>query len=127
MIERVHVGLRTGFPHDRSCAADMIRMAVSENEVLEFLWRTAKPADRLKDGGLLAREPGVDECQSVVSFDQKGVRHPHRDDMHAVDHKLRAHGWTSLHRLRCKRTRLLFCFWHKADIPRLSSDVRFRG
>jgi hypothetical protein len=30
-IERVHVGPRAGFPHDRSGAADMIRVAVSEN------------------------------------------------------------------------------------------------
>jgi hypothetical protein len=30
-IERVHVGPRTGFPHDRSGTADMIRVAASEN------------------------------------------------------------------------------------------------
>src|SRR6516165_1635149 len=72
----------------------MIRMAVSENEVLEFLWRTAKPADRLKDGGLLTRKPGVDECQTVLALDQKGVCHSHREDMHAVGHTLYAHGRT---------------------------------
>jgi len=45
-IERVHVRLRTGLPHDRSGAADMIGAAVSENQVFELVWRTAKPADR---------------------------------------------------------------------------------
>src|ERR1700722_11124674 len=40
-VERVHIGPRTGFPHDGSGAADMIRMAVSENQVPELLWRTA--------------------------------------------------------------------------------------
>jgi hypothetical protein len=42
----MHVGPRTGFPHDRSGAADMIRVAVSENQVLDLVWRTAKLADR---------------------------------------------------------------------------------
>jgi hypothetical protein len=32
----MHVGPRTGFPHDRSGAADMIRVAVSENQVLDL-------------------------------------------------------------------------------------------
>src|SRR5262249_21801589 len=105
----------------------MIRVAVSENEVLELVWRTAKPADRLKDGCLLTREPGIDECQSVVSLDQKGVCHSHRDDMHAVYHTLRAHAWTSLHRLRCKCTRLLVCFWHNASISDDRSYVGFWG
>src|SRR5579863_4804681 len=36
-IERVHVGARTSFPHDRSGTADMIRVAVSENKVLELI------------------------------------------------------------------------------------------
>jgi len=44
-IERVHVGPRTGFPRDRSGAADMIRVAVSENQVLDLVWPTAKPAE----------------------------------------------------------------------------------
>ncbi len=45
----MHVGPRTGFPHDRSGAADMIRVAVSENQVLDLVWRTAKLADRPED------------------------------------------------------------------------------
>ena len=45
----------------------MIRVAVSAKEVLELIWGMAKPADRLKDGCLLTREPGIDECQSVVA------------------------------------------------------------
>jgi hypothetical protein len=89
----------------------MIRVAVRENQMLKLTWRTAKPADRAKDGGFLVREPGIDKRQFVLPLNQKGVCHPHRDDMHAVNHKLRAHGWNSLHRLRCKRTRLLICFW----------------
>lgn len=56
-IDRVHVGPRTGFPHDRRGAADMIRVAVSENEVLEPMRRMAKPAHRPEDGRLLAWEP----------------------------------------------------------------------
>src|SRR5215471_7008813 len=36
-IERVHVRLRTGLPHDRSGAADMIGVAVSENQVFELV------------------------------------------------------------------------------------------
>src|SRR5262249_49130601 len=71
-IERMHVGPRTGFPHDRSGAADMIRVAASENQVLELVWRMAKPADRPEDHCLLAREPGVDQRQPVVALDQEG-------------------------------------------------------
>jgi hypothetical protein len=44
-VERVHVGPRTGSAHDSGSAADMIRVRVSENEVLELVWRAAKPAD----------------------------------------------------------------------------------
>jgi hypothetical protein len=40
-IERVHVSSRTGFPHDRSSAADMVRVTVSKNQVLELILRTA--------------------------------------------------------------------------------------
>jgi hypothetical protein len=72
-IERVHAGPRTGFPHDRSGAADMIRVAVSKNCVLELIWRTAASADRPEGGGLLTWETGVDQCQSVVARDQEGV------------------------------------------------------
>ncbi|MGC1585090.1 MAG: hypothetical protein WA791_05230 [Rhodomicrobium sp.] len=90
-IERVHVGSRTGFPHDRSGAADMIRVAVSENQVLELVWPTAKPTDRPEDGCLLARETGVDQRQPVAGLDQEGVCHPHRDDVHTFDHTLRCH------------------------------------
>jgi hypothetical protein len=90
-IEPVHVGPRTGFPHDRSGAADMIRVAVSENQVLELVWRTAKPADRPKDGCLLTRETGVDQRQPVVTLDQEGVCKPHRDDVHSFDYTLHAH------------------------------------
>ena len=79
-IERVHVGPRTGFPHNRSGAAEVIRVAVSENQVLELIWRTAKPADRPEDGCLLIRVTSIDPCQPVVTLDQKGVCHPHRDD-----------------------------------------------
>src|SRR5262245_38753537 len=75
-IERVHVGPRTGLPHDRSGAADMIRVAVSENQVFELVWRTAKPADRPEDGCLLTPEPGIDQRQAIVAFDQEGVCHP---------------------------------------------------
>ena len=35
----------------------MIRVAVSEDQVLELIWRAAKPADRPEDGCLLARKP----------------------------------------------------------------------
>ena len=87
----MHVGPRTGFPHDRSGAADMIRVAVSENQVLELVWRTAKPADRPEDGCLLTRVTGVDQCQPVVALDQEGVCHPHRDDVHTFDHTLHSH------------------------------------
>jgi len=55
------VGPRTGFPHDGSGAADMIRVAVSENQVLELARRTAKPADRPEYGGLLTGVTGVDQ------------------------------------------------------------------
>src|ERR1700752_1580531 len=72
-IERVHVGPRTGCPHDRSGAADMIRVAVSENQVLDLVWRTAKPADRPEEDCLLIWETGVDQRQPVVALDQEGV------------------------------------------------------
>jgi hypothetical protein len=39
----VHVGPRTGFPHDRSGAADMIRVVVSENQVLELSGERPSP------------------------------------------------------------------------------------
>jgi hypothetical protein len=65
----MHVGPCAGFPHDRSRAADMIGMTVRENQVLELVWRTAKPADRPEYGRLLMREPGVDQGQAVVALD----------------------------------------------------------
>src|SRR6516225_4146310 len=94
-----------GSPQSASCSEnfvippDVFGQTLSENEVLELVWRTAKPADRPEDGRLLTREPGVD---------QKGVCHPHRDDMHAVDHTLHAHRQDSFHRLRRKRIMLIF-------------------
>jgi len=72
----------------------MIRVAVSENQVFELVWRTAKPADRPEDGCLLTPEPGIDQRQAIVAFDQEGVCHPHRDHMDALDHKLHGHGQT---------------------------------
>jgi Protein of unknown function, DUF417 len=67
-IERVHVGSRTGLPHDCSGAADMIRVTVSENQVLELVRRTAETANRLKDGCLLAREAGVTALGSLMGI-----------------------------------------------------------
>jgi hypothetical protein len=60
-IERVHVGPRTGFPHDSGGTADVIRVAVSKNQVLELVWRTAKPPDRPKDGCFFIWVAGVDQ------------------------------------------------------------------
>src|SRR5215469_14234480 len=87
-VERVHVGPRTGSAHDSGGAANMIRVGVSENEVLELVWRTAKPADRPEDHRLLARETGVNQRQPVVTLDQEGVCKPHRDDVHTFDYAL---------------------------------------
>ena len=70
-------------------------MAMSENQVLELLWRTAKPANCLKYCYLFFRETGVNQRQSVVVLDQVGVCHPHRDDMHAIDYTLHTHGRNS--------------------------------
>jgi hypothetical protein len=56
---RVHVGPRTGFPHDRSGAADVIRMTVSEEQVLELVWRTVTSPDRPEDRCLLTRVHGL--------------------------------------------------------------------
>jgi hypothetical protein len=39
----------------------MIRVAASENYVLELFSRTPKPTDRPEDDPLLARETGVDQ------------------------------------------------------------------
>jgi hypothetical protein len=74
----------------------MIRVAVSENDVPQLVRRTAKPADRLADGRLLTGENGVDQRQPIVALDQKGVRHPHRDEEHAIDHTLHSHETESL-------------------------------
>ena len=101
--ERVHVGPRTGFPHNRSGAADMIRVAVSENQVLELTWRTAKPTDRPEDGALLTRETGVDQCQPVVGLDQEGICHAHWDDVHTFDHTLHSHRQNPSKGFHCKR------------------------
>jgi hypothetical protein len=57
----VHIGSRTGVPHDRRSAADMIRVAVSEDQVLEVVQRTAKRVDRAEDGCLLMSVAGVDQ------------------------------------------------------------------
>jgi hypothetical protein len=66
----------------------MIRVGVSENQVLEMVGRTAKPADRLEDRCLFVRETSVDQGQPVTALDQKSVCEPHRDDMHTFDHPL---------------------------------------
>ena len=63
----MHVGLRTGFPHDGSGTPDMIGVAVSENQVFKLVWRTGKTTNSLKDGYLLFRKTGVDQRQSVVA------------------------------------------------------------
>src|SRR6516165_9926790 len=73
----------------------MIRVTVSEDQVLELVWRTAKPADRPEDGCLLTRVTGVDQRQPVVALDQEGVCHPHGYDMHTFDHALHSHKWNS--------------------------------
>ena len=49
--EWMHVGLRPDFPHDSSGAADMIRVAVSENQMLKLVWRTVECTHRSEDGG----------------------------------------------------------------------------
>jgi hypothetical protein len=90
----VHVGPRTGLPHDRSGAADVIKMMVSKNQVLELIRRTAETANRLKDGCLLTRETGVDQRQPIVPLDQEGVCLPHRDNVHTFDHTLYSHRQT---------------------------------
>src|SRR5580692_13187359 len=90
-IELVHVSSRTGFPHDRGGAADMIRVAVGEHPLLELGWRTAQPADRPEDYCLLTRVSGVDQRQSVIGLDQEGVCKPHWDDVHTFDHTLHSH------------------------------------
>jgi NAD(P)-dependent dehydrogenase (short-subunit alcohol dehydrogenase family) len=61
---------RTGSPHDSGSATNMIRVAVSEDQVLELVWGTAKPADRPEDCCLLIRGTSVDQCQPVVALDQ---------------------------------------------------------
>jgi hypothetical protein len=103
--ERVHVGPRTGFLHDGSSATDMIKVTVRENQVLEPVWRKAKPANRVEDGYLFFRKTGVNQRQSLVVLDQVGVCHPHRDDMHAIDHTLHAHCRNSSQRNLPHRTR----------------------
>jgi len=37
------------------CNSPPIRVTVSENQVLELVWRMAKPSDRTEDGCLLIR------------------------------------------------------------------------
>jgi hypothetical protein len=83
-IERVHVGPGAGFPDNRSGAADMIRVGVSENEAPELIRRTAKPPDRSEDGRLPTRVPSVDQYQPIAVLDQVGVRHPHWGDVHSI-------------------------------------------
>jgi len=55
---RVHVGPH-GFPHDRSGAADVIRMTVSEEQVLELVWRTVTSPDRPEDRCFRTRVHGL--------------------------------------------------------------------
>ena len=57
----MHVGHRSGFPHDRGSATNMIRVAVSKNQMLELAWGTAKVADSTEDCCLLVRETSVDQ------------------------------------------------------------------
>ena len=64
---------------------------MSEEQVLELVWRTVKSPDRPKDRSLLTRETGVDQRQLAVALDQKGVCKPHRDDVHTFDHTLHSH------------------------------------
>jgi hypothetical protein len=87
----VHVSSRTGFPHDRGGAANMIRVAVGEHQLLELGWRTAQPADRPEDYCLLTRESGVDQRQSVIALDQEGVCEPHRDDVYTFAYENSPH------------------------------------
>ena len=49
---------------------------MSKNQVIELVWRTAKPPDRPKDGCLLTWKAGVNQCQPVVALDQEGVCEP---------------------------------------------------
>jgi hypothetical protein len=70
----------------------VIGVSVCEDQVLELARRTANPADRVENGRLLVWEPGVDQRQSVVGFNEERVCHPHRDDLHAADHLLCSHG-----------------------------------
>jgi hypothetical protein len=72
----------------------MIRVGMSENEVLELVWCAAKPADRLEDRQFFVRETGVNQCQPVVALDQEGVCKPHRNDVHTFDHPLHAQSST---------------------------------
>jgi hypothetical protein len=69
----------------------MIRVAVSENQMLELIRRTAKPADRFEDGCLLTWVTSVNQRQPVVGLDQVRVGHPHRDEVNAFDHTLHRH------------------------------------
>jgi len=69
----------------------MIRVTVSENQVLELVWRTAKPADSAKDGCLLIWVTSADQCQPVLALNQVGVCHPHRNDVNSFDHPLHSH------------------------------------
>ena len=85
----------------------MIRVAVSENQVLELVWRTAKPADRPEYGCLLTRETGVDQRQPVVALDQEGVCHPHRDDVHTFDYTLHSHRQNLSPCLQCNALSLI--------------------
>src|SRR5579872_2098603 len=90
-VERVHVGPRTGLPHDRSSAPDMIRVAVSENQMFELVWRTAKLADRPEHSCLPIWVTSVDQCQLVLALNQVGVCHSHRNDVDTFDHPLHGH------------------------------------
>src|SRR5215470_3814709 len=68
-IKRMHEGLRTGFPDDRGRATNMIRVAVSENEMLELAQGTAKVADRTEDRCLFIGETRVYQRQPIVALD----------------------------------------------------------
>ena len=82
---------------------------MSENQVLDLLWRTAKPANCLKHCYLFFGETGVNQRQSVVVLDQVGVCHPHRDDMHAIDHTLHTHAGTPRNKIPLDTQAWLAC------------------
>ena len=70
-------------------------MVVTENQVLELVPRTAKPANRPEHRRLATRVTSVNQRQPIVALDQEGVRQPHRDHVHRFDHGLQSHRRTT--------------------------------